>query len=193
MSRIKLWVRLLPGWWDWSNERLDGVGHKPITIPKVVRTRASGLDRKAPHGVIQRLQITVDKGDPLSRVRNLLSKDCWRIPLGDESTPNGPEVARIFKAFLATGDGEWLAGARACPNRSVIGPAGEAEGKAPASEAGEEMALRIAPEVIGADISDASLVNVAGSDDAGRDEIAEPGDCIRFDLVVVGGQWVIRD
>lgn len=51
------------------------VGHKPISIPEMVRATARGFDRHCPHGVSQGLQITPHETEPVSRARNLLSKD----------------------------------------------------------------------------------------------------------------------
>jgi hypothetical protein len=48
----------------WS--RVVGVGHEPISISEMVRTRARGFDRDCPHGVAQGFQITSHKSEPLS-------------------------------------------------------------------------------------------------------------------------------
>jgi hypothetical protein len=61
-------------------------------------------------------------------------------------------VARISELIAFAGVRERLTGARACPNRSVDGPAGELERVGPPSDAGEEVALREALEVIGSNI-----------------------------------------
>ena len=80
------------------------VAHKPIAIPKVVRTRARGLDRDTPHGVRQRLQVTSHKAEPVRRVCNLFAKEDWRAALRDEVSPIRPEVAAVIEARLTARD-----------------------------------------------------------------------------------------
>jgi hypothetical protein len=96
-------------------------------------------------------------------------------------------VALVIERLPRTGGAEGLAGARACPNRSVVGPSGETEGDGPSGDTGEEMALGVAAEIVGSHVNDASFVNVATGDVSGGDEVAEPLRCIGVDLVVVGG------
>jgi hypothetical protein len=84
------------------------------------------------------------------------------------------------------GGTEGLAGTRACPNRSVVGPSGEPEGVGPSGNAGEEVALGVATEVVGLDLEDASLVNVAGGDVSSVDKVAEPLGGVWVDFIVVG-------
>jgi hypothetical protein len=62
--------------------------------------------------------------------------------------------------FLSS-DAERRARTASRPNRSVIGPSGEAQGVAPHSDSSEEMALAESSEVIGLDFFDASLINFA--------------------------------
>jgi hypothetical protein len=95
-------------------------------------------------------------------------------------------VALIVAATLGARGAEWLAGARTCPNRSVIWPSGEAQGETPPTDAGEEVALIEPSEVGGLHVNDASLVNDSGRDVASGDEVSEPGSGIGVDLVVVG-------
>jgi hypothetical protein len=163
-----------------------GVGHKPIAIPEMIGTRACGLDWKAPHGVTQRFQVTMHKGDPPSRACNLLSKNRCRAPLGDESSPNGPQVARIFKAAMPARDRERLTWATACPNRSSVGPSGTAQREGPATDTSEEVTLLVATQVIGVNGGDTARVNLAWRDDPCGDEVPEPLDIIRVILIVVG-------
>jgi hypothetical protein len=81
-------------------------------------------------------------------------------------------VALVIGRLALSGCGEGLAGARACPNRSVVGPGGEAQGITPSADASEEMALLVSGEVIRSHVNDASLVNVAWRDVSGLDEVA---------------------
>ena len=74
--------------------------------------------------------------------------------------------------FALAGGAEGLAGTRACPNRSVIGPSGEPQGVAPDADSGEEMALGKGAEFCGVDLDDGSLVDDARRDVSGGYEIA---------------------
>jgi hypothetical protein len=100
----------------------------------------------------------------------LFSEKRSRAALADEPEPGRPEVATIVTAFALARDAEWLAGARACPNRSVHGPPGEAQCEGPATDAGEEVTGSVAANVSGLDIGDAPLVNVADGKVPGADE-----------------------
>jgi hypothetical protein len=91
-------------------------------------------------------------------------------------------IARLARA----GGAEGLAGAASCPNRSIIGPAGEPEGDAPSTDASEEVTLRVASDVVGLHVNDGTLVNVSRRDLTGNDEVAEPLSSIGVNLVVVG-------
>jgi len=96
-------------------------------------------------------------------------------------------VALVIGRLAFAGGGEGLAGTRSCPNRSVVGPPCKPESERPSADAGEEMALSIASEVVGPHVDDAALVNIAWRDVAGRDEVSEPLSGIRVNLAVVGG------
>lgn len=145
------------------------VAHKPEAVSEMVRTRARGLDRDCPHGVVHGFQITSHKSEPVSSSRNLLSKDDWRASLGDKGTEDGPEVAIVGKAFALARGAERLARAASRPNRSSDGPSRQLEGERPSANAGEEVALGEAFKVAWSDICDASLVDFAGRDEARGD------------------------
>jgi hypothetical protein len=83
-------------------------------------------------------------------------------------------VALIVAATLLARRAEWLAGARACPNRSVLWPSGEPQGKRPSADAGEKVAMPVAAQIVGAHVGNGSLVNVAGGQVSGRNEVAQP-------------------
>jgi hypothetical protein len=70
---------------------------------------------------------------------------------------------------------------------SIVAPAGKSESSRPSTDAGEEMALRVAPQIVGPHVDDGSLVDIAWCDVSGGDEVAEPLGGIGIDLVVVGG------
>ena len=80
---------------------------------------------------------------------------------------------------------ERLAGAGACPKRSVIRPSCEASCVGPASDAGEEMALGVSLDVVGSDINDAPFINVARCNVPSGDQVAQPLSGVRVDLVVI--------
>jgi hypothetical protein len=165
-----------------------GVGHEPKSLSDVRRADAASWQYGRPAGVAFAFQVSENSVEPApsNRRLNLLSKDDCRAALGDERKPRRPQVAFVIGRLAFAGGAEGLAGARACPNRSVVGPAGESEGDGPSADAGEEMALGVAGEIVGAHVNDASLVNVAAGDVSGVDEVAEPLRCIGVDLVVVG-------
>jgi hypothetical protein len=142
-----------------------------------------------PAGVAFAFQVSANKIEPAPSKRrfNLLSKDCCRAPLGDERKPARPQVTLVIGRLACAGCREGLAGAGTCPNRSVIGPAGKPKRDRPSADAGEEVALGVSAQVVGAHVGDAPLIDVARGDEPFADEIAEPLGRIRINLVVVGG------
>lgn len=95
-------------------------------------------------------------------------------------------MAFVIGRLAFAGGAEWLAGAATGPNRSRVVPAGEAEGVGPSPNAREPVALGVAAHVVGSDIDDAALVNIAWCDESRTDEFAEPGGRKPVVLVVVG-------
>jgi hypothetical protein len=63
-------------------------------------------------------------------------------------------VTGIRESSLLSGEAERLAGAASGPNRSIVWPSGEAQGSWPSSDAGEEMRLDEAFEVVWFDLFD---------------------------------------
>jgi hypothetical protein len=161
------------------------VGHKPESVSPVRRADTRGLDRHCPHGVFHGFHITAYNSEPFSSLRRLLSKDDCRAALSNEFTPNWPEVALVGESFVASDLGKWLAGARACPNRSVICPSRKSEGVRPSASTGEEVTLSVALEVGGPHFNNGSFVNVAIRYQSFRDQVAQPSHCVRCVLVVV--------
>jgi hypothetical protein len=94
-------------------------------------------------------------------------------------------VALIVAATLLARGAERLTGATSRPNKSIIGDACESEGVAPPSDAGEEVALIVAPEVVGLDFGDASLIDFSGGDQILGNQVAEPLGSERVNLVVI--------
>jgi len=114
-----------------------------------------GVDRESrdigpPAGVANSFQINANSVEPTvaSRSRNLFSQ-YHRGPDGtDEAMKVGPQVPWIVSTGAFARDRKRLAGAASSPNRSVVGPLGEAEGVAPAPDSGEEVALSESPKFI---------------------------------------------
>src|SRR5690606_25562977 len=73
------------------------------------------------------------------------------------------------------------------PDRLIIRPPGEPERVAPSADAGEEMALGVAPEVVGLNKSNVSLIHVPWRDVSRRNQVPEPLRGVGIDFVVVGG------
>jgi hypothetical protein len=91
----------------------------------------------------------------VNRCFNLLTKDNVRSALADEVKPGRPEVPLVGNTAACTSGAEWLTGATARPNRSVLGPSGKAQGVAPATESREEVALCVPVKFACFDILDA--------------------------------------
>lgn len=117
---------------------------------------AASWEYGRPAGVALALQISENKVEPApsNRRLNLLSKDSWRAALREERKPRRPQVTLVIGRLALTGGREWLAGATSCPNRSIIGPSGKSERVGPSANAGEEMGLLVASEVVGSHVND---------------------------------------
>ena len=98
----------------------------------------------------------------------------------------GAAVALIVAATLLAGAAEWLTGARACPNRSVVGPSSASERVGPSADPGEEMALSVSGKVSGLHVRDASFIHVSIGNLPCRNQLPQPCGGERIDLVVVG-------
>jgi hypothetical protein len=120
------------------------------------RTDARRRKRDRPEGVTQGFQVSVYKVDPRVCVlaRNLLSKDACRLALADEVVKGWPQVPLVSKPSPLACRAERLARTGTSPNRSIVWPACAAKRVAPNANAGEEVALRVAAEVVGVDIFD---------------------------------------
>jgi hypothetical protein len=129
--------------------------NKPETLADVRRADARSAEIDSPDGVSRCFHVSVYSVEPSEAVlaRNLLAKDDWRRALADEPIEFRPQVAFVFEAFALARRTERLAGARAGPGGTVIGPSGEAKGVGPSAQACEEMALCEASEVIRGNIS----------------------------------------
>jgi|TARA_R110000824_G_scaffold301238_1_gene489255 hypothetical protein len=128
---------------------LLGVGHEPQPLSDVRSPDATSRKTDRPDGVAFSFQVIANKIEPpvTNRAFNLFTKDDVRLALADELKPRRPKVARIVSPSLGARRAEGLTGARTCPNRSVVIPAGESEGVAPAPDPGKEVALGETGEV----------------------------------------------
>jgi hypothetical protein len=120
-----------------------GVCHEIQSLPAVRRADTARSKYRLPNGVTFRFQVRLNKVEPAvsNRCINLFSKDDCRATLADESVPSRPEMTRVCKPLAFSCGAETGARTASRPNRSVIGPSGEAQGVTPDSDAGEEMAL----------------------------------------------------
>lgn len=152
------------------------------------RPEARSAQISRPDGVARSFQVSRYKVEPTEAVlaRNLLSKDDWRAALLDEIIERGPEVPLVISPASLACRAERLARARAGPDRPVVGPSRSAEGKAPASDTGEEVALSVAPEFIRSDVTDVPFVHVSGRDMPASDQFPQPSRGFGVELVVVG-------
>jgi hypothetical protein len=152
------------------------------------RARARSRETNRPEGVTFSFQVSLNKIEPsvLKRCFNLLAKNNCRTALADEAEPFRPQMAVVSNAFLITRRREGLAGARACPNRSVIGPSGKPERVRPDTDSCKEVALCITSEVVMMDIFDTPFVNLAICNMAGFDQIPQPLSGIRIYFIVIG-------
>jgi hypothetical protein len=139
-----------------------GVGHEPEALSDMGRLDTRSRDTDRPAGVSFTFQVRLNKVEPAvpNRCFNLLTKDNSRLALPNEIEPSGPQVAFVGNAAPRACDAKRLAGARACPNGLVVGPAGKAQGVAPDADSGKEMALGIVFDVIGLNLCNASGIHI---------------------------------
>lgn len=83
-------------------------------------------------------------------------------------------------------DAVGLAGDAGGPYRLFVWPSCKAQGVAPSADAGEEVALSVASEVVGANKSDVSFIYVAWRDASLGNEEPKPLRRVGVDFVVVG-------
>ena len=93
-------------------------------------------------------------------------------------------MARVIKPSAFSRRGEAGAGARARPNRSVIGPSGKSQGVIPDCNSGKEVALSKSSKVGGVHVRDAALIHFSRCNDVLADQFAEPGRFLGIDFVV---------
>jgi hypothetical protein len=94
-------------------------------------------------------------------------------------------VALVGKGFALPGGAERLAGATARPNRSVVGPASHSKSERPPADAGEEVVLRVTPEIIRGNVTYVSLIHIPRRNAAFSNEISQPLRGVKVILVVI--------
>jgi len=163
-----------------------GEGHEVDPVPSVRSADARSRQNRRPEGVIASFQVSRNKVEPLEavRARNLLSKDRWRPALADEFEPDRPEVSLVGEPATSSGDGEWLTWTGAGPNRDICWPASEPERIGPDTDAGEEVGLRAAIDVLRLEVSDAAAIDIASPDVAEAREVPQPSHRVGLNLVV---------
>jgi len=167
-----------------------GVGHPIQALSDMRSTDARSADIGCFAGVIRFFQVSLYSVEPSEPVLacNLLAKNDRRSLRGNEAVEIGPEVALIIEPSALSCGAEGLAGAGACPNRSIVWPSCKPQGVRPDADACEEMALRESSKVVGSDINNAPLVNDTRRDMPGSDQVAQPLGCIRVEFVIVRSQ-----
>lgn len=140
-----------------------------------------------PDCIPQCFQVSSYSGEPNAPIlaRNLLSKDNWRLALGDKSVELGPQMALVGGSATLAGGAEGLTGA--APGPDGAGPAGEIESIRPASNTREEMTLTEADKITPAYVGDAALIDFSSGEVAAADKLAEPCGGTAVNLVVVDG------
>jgi hypothetical protein len=152
------------------------------------RIRGTRRHNCRPAGVVATFQVTESSIEPAksNRCRNLLSHDDSGPSGTNERKERRPKVSLVPQSCSAAGNREGLAGAAPSPEFSVIWPASQSSSEGPSSDAGKEVALGVAFEVIGTDINDAPFINITWCDMAGGNQVAKPLRGEWVNLVVVG-------
>ena len=132
---------------------------QPLSDVRSADARSAQI--RSPAGVTRPLQVSAYKVEPPESIlaRNLLSKDDWRLALGDEVVEGGPKVPLVSKPRSLACRGERLARAGSGPDGATLWPSGELEREAPSADPGEEVALGEACQLCGCDVLDGSLVH----------------------------------
>jgi hypothetical protein len=124
---------------------------------------------------------------PSKECCHVLHEDVARSNQANEPDVLGPQP-RSLPADPGTlaGVADVLAGESSGPDVEVIGDPRHAETEGDAPDAGEQVDLLVASEVIGRHLADVALVHVAWGQVPRRDLLAEDAAAVGVDLVVVG-------
>jgi hypothetical protein len=153
----------------------------------VRRADARSAQIDGPDSISHRFQVSAYSGEPVSAKAacNLLSSDCWRAALSDEPKEGWPKVSLVAGAALPPCRAEGLARAASGPEGLVVRPSSQSSCEGPSTDPREKMALREFSELIGLHLLDASLVDDAGRNVAGINQVSQPLGCIRVNFVVI--------
>lgn len=159
----------------------------PEPLPDVRRTDARSAEIDRPAGVTRDFQVSLYKVEPSEAVlaRNLLAKNDCRSALLDEVEPGRPKMPLVSKSCSFACRAERLTRTRSGPDVFIVRPACLAKCVTPYSDTCEEVALCIRFQIRRMDIFNATLIDIAGSDKAGGDQVSKPLCGERIDLVVV--------
>jgi hypothetical protein len=140
-----------------------GVGHPVEALTDLGRTDARCAEIERCAGVVRVFHVSEYSVEPAETVlaRYLFAKDDARAALADEPIEGGPEMAFVVEASAGADLREWLAGATRRPDQTGVGPSCPAEGERPDADTGEEVTLRVAGDIAGSDVDDASSIDVA--------------------------------
>lgn len=94
-------------------------------------------------------------------------------------------MTRIVEASSPAGDAERLAGAGAGPDRSIVRPSRETQGEGPDADPREEMALHIADQILGSNVSNVPPVDDARGNVTRADKVLEPVRSVIVILIIV--------
>ena len=111
----------------------------------------------------------------------------------DESIHVWPQMPWIIDTEPFAGRRERLTGAGSGPDGPVVRPSSQSSCNGPEPGSGEEMDLRVACEVIGLDILDAAVIDVARRDQPIGDQAAQDMRGVLVELVVVGARHPAHD
>ena len=158
---------------------ISGVGQTSSDDPNAV-TSVRGVDGASwnnhrPAGVAFGFQVRQNSVEcQCDETSNVFAQECSGSRGCNKAAQLRPEVTVIRLRALSPCDAEGLAGEAARPDRFVVGPTGEPAGVGKAADPGEEVALPVATEIVSGNRSDIAVIDVAGRNQARRDQIAQP-------------------
>jgi hypothetical protein len=151
-----------------------GVPHPEESLPDVGKAHARSAQIARPDCVVLVFQVKRYSPEPFEPILacNLLAKDDCRAAEADEPEEVRPEVSLVINPSSTACRGERLARATSRPNGPLIVPPGETQGSRPSADAGEEVALRVAAQIVRSDIRDTPFIHVAGGNFPHANEFA---------------------
>lgn len=152
------------------------------------RADAVCAEYRLPNGVTFSFQVCTNSIEPPvpNRSFNLLTKDALRATLADEPEHMRPEVSLVGVAFLLARRRVGLAGTRASPDGSIIGPSSQSKSEGPSADAREEVDLRERFEVGRVNFGDATLIDFTLRNQTINHQFPKPSGSAGIELVEVG-------